>query len=206
VRQAIEIMGGLGAAAQRVSLPHTAYGLPTYYLIAPAEASANLARYDGIRYGYAHAGSTDLLDQYMRTRAEGFGPEVKRRIMVGTYALSAGYYDAYYLQAQKMRTLIKQDFDRALEKFDVIVCPTTPGTAFKIGAKSGNPLEMYLEDVFTLPLNLAGLTGAVVPCGFASGLPIGLQVIGRALDEATVLRVAHAYEQATKWHERRAAL
>ena len=206
VRQAIEIMGGLGAAAQRVSLPHTAYGLPTYYLLAPAEASANLARYDGIRYGYAHQDSADLMDHYMRTRAEGFGPEVKRRIMVGTYALSAGYYDAYYLRAQKMRTLIKQDFDRALEKFDVIVCPTTPSTAFEIGSKSSSPVEMYLEDVFTLPLNLAGLPGAVVPCGFAGGLPIGLQIIGKALDEATVLRVAHAYEQATEWHARRTSL
>ena len=206
VRQAIEIMGGLGAAAQRVSLPNTAYGLPTYYLLAPAEASANLARYDGIRYGYAHEGAADLMEHYTRTRAEGFGAEVKRRIMLGTYALSAGYYDAYYLRAQKMRTLIKQDFDRALAQFDVIVCPTTPSTAFKLGEHSDNPLEMYLEDVFTLPLNLAGLPGAVVPCGFADGLPIGLQIIGRALDEATVLRVAHAYEQATQWHERRTTL
>jgi aspartyl-tRNA(Asn)/glutamyl-tRNA(Gln) amidotransferase subunit A len=203
VRQAIEMMGGLGAAAQRVSLPHTDFGLPTYYLIAPAEASANLARYDGIRYGYSYPDAADLSDLYFRTRADGFGPEVKRRIMVGTYALSAGYYDAYYLRAQKMRTLIKQDFDEALKRFDVIVCPTTPTTAFKIGEKSNNPLEMYLEDIFTLPLNLAGLPGAVVPCGYADGLPVGLQIIGRALDEATVLRVAHAYEQATTWHLKR---
>ncbi|MEP7200782.1 MAG: Asp-tRNA(Asn)/Glu-tRNA(Gln) amidotransferase subunit GatA, partial [Chloroflexota bacterium] len=203
VRQAIEIMGGLGAAAQRVSLPHTDYGLPTYYLIAPAEASANLARYDGVRYGYSYPDAADLMEQYVRTRADGFGAEVKRRIMIGTYALSAGYYDAYYLRAQKMRTLIKQDFDQALEKFDVIVCPATPTTAFRIGQHNNDPLAMYLEDVFTLPLNLAGLTGCVVPCGFADGLPIGLQIIGQALDEATVLRVAHAYEQATMWHTMR---
>lgn len=202
VRQAIDVMDSLGATAQRVSLPHTDYGLPTYYLIAPAEASANLARYDGVRYGYRHPETTDLLDMYMRTREEGFGAEVKRRIMIGTYALSAGYYDAYYLRAQQMRTLIKQDFDRVLEDFDVIVCPTTPTVAFKIGEKTDNPIEMYLADVFTLPLNLAGLTGVVVPCGFAEGLPIGLQIIGRALDEATVLRVAYAYEQATTWHKR----
>ncbi|MBI5880319.1 MAG: Asp-tRNA(Asn)/Glu-tRNA(Gln) amidotransferase subunit GatA [Chloroflexi bacterium] len=206
VRQAIEIMGGLGAAAQRASLPHSDYALPTYYLLAPAEASANLARYDGVRYGYRHASASDLMDQYLQTRAEGFGPEVKRRIMLGTYALSAGYYDAYYLRAQQMRTLIKQDFDRALSTFDVLVCPTTPTTAFKIGEKSDNPLAMYLADIFTLALNLAGLCGATVPCGFAGGLPVGLQIIGRALDEATVLRVAHAYEQATTWHRRKPAL
>jgi len=203
VRQAIEIMGGLGAAAQRVSLPHTDYGLPTYYLIAPAEASANLARYDGVRYGYAKTNTSDLMERYLQTRAEGFGAEVKRRIMIGTYALSAGYYDAYYLRAQKMRTLIKQDFERALEKFDIIACPVTPTTAFKIGQHSNDPVAMYLEDVFTLPLNLAGLAGAVVPCGFADGLPIGLQLIGKALDEATILRVAYAYEQATEWHKQK---
>jgi aspartyl-tRNA(Asn)/glutamyl-tRNA(Gln) amidotransferase subunit A len=201
VRQAIEVMGSLGAAAQRVSLPHTEYGLPTYYLIAPAEASANLARYDGVRYGYAKTNSSDLMERYLQTRADGFGAEVKRRIMIGAYALSAGYYDAYYVRAQKMRTLIKQDFERALATFDVIVCPVTPTTAFKIGQHSDDPVAMYLEDVFTLPLNLAGLTGAVVPCGFANGLPIGLQIIGKALDEATVLRVAYAYEQATTWHK-----
>ena len=203
VRQAIDVMGSLGARAESVSLPHTDYGLPTYYLIAPAEASANLARYDGVRYGYQHPDAFDLMDLYLRTRDEGFGTEVKRRIMIGTYALSAGYYDAYYLRAQKMRTLIKHDFEAVLARFDVIVCPTTPTTAFKLGEKSDNPIEMYLADVLTLPLNLAGLPGAVVPCGFAGGLPIGLQIIGRAGDEATVLRVAHAYEQATEWYERR---
>ncbi|MCA1553218.1 MAG: Asp-tRNA(Asn)/Glu-tRNA(Gln) amidotransferase subunit GatA, partial [Chloroflexi bacterium] len=203
VRKAIDVMDSLGAAAHRASLPHTDYGLPTYYLIAPAEASANLARYDGVRYGYQHPDAHNLIDQYMRTRGEGFGTEVKRRIMIGTYALSAGYYDAYYLRAQQMRTLIKQDFDRVLADFDVIVCPTTPTTAFKIGEKTDDPLSMYLADVFTLPLNLAGLTGCVLPCGFADGLPIGLQIIGKALDEATVLRVARAYEQATEWHKAR---
>ncbi|MBI1801956.1 MAG: Asp-tRNA(Asn)/Glu-tRNA(Gln) amidotransferase subunit GatA [Chloroflexi bacterium] len=203
VRAAVRVLEALGATADRVSLPHTDYGLPTYYLIAPAEASANLARYDGVRYGYATPDAADLSERYRRTRAEGFGAEVKRRIMIGTYALSAGYYDAYYLRAQKMRTLIKQDFERALDVFDVLVCPATPTTAFKIGAKTANPIEMYLEDVLTLPLNLAGLTGAVVPCGFENGLPIGLQIIGKALDEATVLRVAHAFEQATEWHRRR---
>ncbi len=206
VRRAIEVMKALGATADRVSLPHTDFGLPTYYLLAPAEASANLARYDGVRYGYAYPDAADLWDGYRRTRAEGFGAEVKRRIMIGTYALSAGYYDAYYLRAQKMRTLIKQDFDNALERFDVIVCPTSPTTAFKIGEKTSNPIEMYLADVFTLPLNLAGLPGAVVPCGFADGLPIGLQIIGKVLDEATILRVAHAYEQATEWHKQKPVL
>jgi aspartyl-tRNA(Asn)/glutamyl-tRNA(Gln) amidotransferase subunit A len=200
VRAAIETLAGLGAEVVDVSLPHTTYALPVYYLIAPAEASANLARYDGLRYGLSLEGA-DLWDSYRQTRGQGFGPEVKRRIMLGTYALSAGYYDAYYLKASQVRTLIRQDFDQALERCDVLVAPTTPTTAFKLGEKVDDPLQMYLQDIFTLALSLAGLCGLSLPCGFdASGLPIGLQIMGGAFDEATVLRVAHAYEQATGWH------
>jgi len=202
VRAAVQVYEGLGAEVVEVAMPHTEYALPTYYLIAPAEASANLARYDGVRYGLSHPEATDIWDAYRRTRQEGFGAEVKRRIMLGTYALSAGYYDAYYLKAQKVRTLIKQDFDRALERCDALVVPTTPTTAFRIGERVDDPLQMYLGDVFTLPLNLAGLCGISVPCGSAQGLPIGLQVLGGAYDEATILRVAYAYEQATDWHTR----
>ena len=200
MRAAIGTLAGLGAEVVEVSLPHTTYALPVYYLIAPAEASANLARYDGLRYGLSLRGS-DLWDSYRQTRGQGFGPEVKRRIMLGTYALSAGYYDAYYLKASQVRTLIRQDFDQALEGCDVLVAPTTPTTAFKLGEKVDDPLQMYLQDIFTLALSLAGLCGLSVPCGFdANGLPIGLQIMGAAFDEATVLRVAHAYEQATGWH------
>ena len=200
VREAIATLVDLGAETVDVSLPHTDYGLPVYYLIAPAEASANLARYDGLKYGLSIEGE-DLLDSYRQTRGQGFGPEVKRRIMLGTYALSAGYYDAYYLKAGKVRTLIRQDFDQALAQCDVLVAPTAPTTAFKIGEKTKDPLQMYLQDVFTLALSLAGLPGLSVPCGFdAEGLPIGLQIMGGAFDEATVLRVGHAYEQATGWH------
>ncbi len=202
VRAAVQVYEGLGAEVVEVAMPHTEYALPTYYLIAPAEASANLTRYDGVRYGLSHPEATDIWDAYRRTRQEGFGAEVKRRIMLGTYALSAGYYDAYYLKAQKVRTLIKQDFDRALERCDALVVPTTPTTAFRIGERVDDPLQMYLGDVFTLPLNLAGLCGISVPCGSAQGLPIGLQVLGGAYDEATILRVAYAYEQATDWHTR----
>jgi aspartyl-tRNA(Asn)/glutamyl-tRNA(Gln) amidotransferase subunit A len=177
-----------------------------YYLIAPAEASANLARYDGIRYGLSVPGPT-LWETYTRTRGEGFGAEVKRRIMLGTYALSAGYYDAYYLKAQQVRTLIKQDFEAALREVDVIACPTTPTTAFRIGEKSDDPLSMYLSDIYTLSLNLAGICGMSLPCGFDDrGLPIGLQLIAGAFAEETMLRVAYSYEQATDWHKRRAAL
>jgi aspartyl-tRNA(Asn)/glutamyl-tRNA(Gln) amidotransferase subunit A len=203
VRAAIDTLAGLGAEIVDVSLPHTDYALPVYYLIAPAEASANLARYDGIRYGLS-LGGEELWDSYRQTREQGFGPEVKRRIMLGTYALSAGYYDAYYLKASQVRTLIRRDFDRALAQCDVLVAPTTPSTAFKIGEKVDDPLQMYLEDVFTLALSLAGLPGLSMPCGFdANGLPIGLQIMGGAFDEATVLRVAHAYEMATEWHAMR---
>ncbi|MCS7178270.1 MAG: Asp-tRNA(Asn)/Glu-tRNA(Gln) amidotransferase subunit GatA [Anaerolineae bacterium] len=203
VRAALQRLADLGAEIVEVSLPHTDYALPVYYLIAPAEASANLARYDGVRYGLRMVGNS-LEDTYQQTRGQGFGPEVKRRIMLGTYALSAGYYDAYYLKAQKVRTLIKGDFDRAFEQVDVVVAPTSPTTAFRIGEKTEDPIQMYLSDVFTLSLNLAGICGINVPCGFdAQGLPIGMQIMGPALGEMTVLRVAYAYEQATDWHTRR---
>jgi aspartyl-tRNA(Asn)/glutamyl-tRNA(Gln) amidotransferase subunit A len=201
VRAAVDALAGLGAEVREVSLPHTDYALPVYYLIAPAEASANLARYDGVRYGLRVDESGDLIETYKDTRGRGFGPEVKRRIMLGTYALSAGYYDAYYLKAQKVRTLIKGDFDTAFESVDVIIAPTSPTTAFRIGEKADDPLQMYLSDVFTLSMNLAGNCGLSLPCGFdAGGLPIGMQIMGPPLGEERVLRVAHAYEQSTVWH------
>ncbi len=206
VRAAVDQLADLGAEVQEISLSHTDYALPVYYLVAPAEASANLARYDSVRYGLRVDGG-GLVETYKATRGQGFGPEVKRRIMLGTYALSAGYYDAYYLKAQKVRTLIKADFDAAFEQVDVIVAPTTPTTAFRIGEKMDDPLQMYLADVFTLSMNLAGICGLSLPCGFdGAGLPIGLQVMGPALGEEAVLRVAHAYEQATEWHRRRPEL
>ena len=195
VRAGIGVLEGLGAEIVEVSLPSTDLGLATYYIIAPAEASANLARYDGVRYGYS-AGAGELLDNYLRTRGEGFGAEVKRRIMLGTYALSAGYYDAYYVKAQQVRTLIKAEFDEVLSQVDALLAPTSPSVAFKIGAKTDDPLLMYLNDACTLPVNIAGLPGISLPCGLSNGLPVGLQVIGRAFDEATVLRVADAYERA----------
>jgi aspartyl-tRNA(Asn)/glutamyl-tRNA(Gln) amidotransferase subunit A len=206
VRAAVATLESLGAQSRPVSLPHTEYGLAAYYLIAPAEASSNLARYDGVKYGLRVPGGRDLIDMSGRTRAAGFGAEVKRRIMLGTYALSAGYYDAYYGKAQRVRTLVSRDFARAFEGVDVIVAPTTPGVAFRVGDKA-EPLSMYLNDVLTIPVNLAGLPGLSVPAGFtAAGLPIGLQLIGRAFEEATLLRVAHAYERATAWHLRRAPI
>jgi aspartyl-tRNA(Asn)/glutamyl-tRNA(Gln) amidotransferase subunit A len=195
VRAGIGLLERLGAETVEVSLPSTDLGLATYYIIAPAEASANLARYDGVRYGYS-AGAEELLDNYLRTRGEGFGAEVKRRIMLGTYALSAGYYDAYYVKAQQVRTLIKAEFDEVLSRVDALLAPTSPSVAFKIGAKTDDPLLMYLNDACTLPVNIAGLPGISLPCGLSNGLPVGLQVIGRAFDEATVLRVADAYERA----------
>ncbi len=206
VRAAVDQLADLGAEIIEVSLPHTDYALPVYYLIAPAEASANLARYDGVRYGLRVDGD-GLIGMYKASRGQGFGPEVKRRIMLGTYALSAGYYDAYYLKAQKARTLIKADFDATFEQVDVIVTPTSPTTAFRIGEKTDDPLQMYLSDVFTLSMNLAGICGLSLPCGFdTDGLPIGMQVMGPAFGEEAVLRVAHAYEQATEWHTRRPPL
>jgi aspartyl-tRNA(Asn)/glutamyl-tRNA(Gln) amidotransferase subunit A len=206
VRAAIATLQDLGAEVREISLPHTDLALPVYYLIAPAEASANLARYDGIRYGLSEPGES-LWETYRRTRGEGFGPEVKRRIMLGAYALSAGYYDAYYLKAQQVRTLIKQDFDLALAEVDVIACPTSPTTAFRIGEKADDPLSMYLADIFTLSLNLAGICGLSLPCGFdRAGLPVGLQLIAGAFAEETILGAAFAYEQATAWHLRRPKL
>jgi aspartyl-tRNA(Asn)/glutamyl-tRNA(Gln) amidotransferase subunit A len=204
VKVAIEQLEKLGASFEEVSLPHTQYGLATYYLIAPAECSANLARYDGVKYSSSirDSGAT-LWDVYEKTRGQCFGREVKRRIILGTYALSSGYYDAYYLKAQKVRTLIKRDFDQVFERFDAVVTPTSPNAAFELGAKTQDPLAMYLNDLFTIPTSLAGLPGISVPAGLANGLPVGLQVIGKALDEQTVLRVAHAYEQATEWHKQR---
>ncbi len=200
VRAAIDQLVSLGATVREISLPNTSLGLPVYYLIAPAEVSANLSRFDGVRYGLRVQG-TDLIDTYKKTRGAGFGPEVKRRIMLGTYALSAGYYDAYYIRAQKVRTLIKQDFEAALQEVDVIAAPVTPTTAFKIGENVNDPIKMYLEDVFTLPLSLSGFCGLSVPCGFdQQGLPIGLQLMGPAFGEATILSVAHAYQQTTDWH------
>jgi aspartyl-tRNA(Asn)/glutamyl-tRNA(Gln) amidotransferase subunit A len=203
VRTAIQNLAEMGAETVEISLPHTAYSLPVYYIIAPAEASANLARYDGIRFG-AKIDKGEMWPTYKATRGQGFGAEVKRRIMLGTYALSAGYYDAYYGRAQAVRTLIKQDFENAFAKVDVILAPTAPKTAFKIGENVSDPLAMYLEDVFTLPGSLAGICGLNVPCGFdQSGLPIGLQIMGKAFDETTVLRVGHVYEQASQWVQRR---
>ena len=200
MRQAINQLAELGAIIQPVSLPHIRYALPVYYLIAPAEASANLARYDGIRYG-PQVNGVDVIDSLKKTRAL-FGPEVKRRIMLGTYALSSGYYDAYYGQAQKVRTLITRDFKEAFQQVDVIATPTSPVTAFKIGEKADDPLSMYLADIYTLPLNLSASCGLSVPCGFDSqGLPIGMQLMGDTLQEATILNAAYAYEQATAWHK-----
>jgi aspartyl-tRNA(Asn)/glutamyl-tRNA(Gln) amidotransferase subunit A len=204
VKTAISVIEDLGGSIEEISLPHTEYAVSVYYILAPSEASSNLARYDGVRYGFRVSGANSLRDMYMRTRAQGFGAEVKRRIMIGTYALSAGYYDAYYLKAQRVRTLIKRDFEEAFKRVDVIVTPTSPETAFKIGEKTDDPLKMYLSDIFTIPCNLVGLPGISVPCGFTSdGLPIGLQILGKPFDEGTLLRVAHSYETHTNWRDRR---
>jgi aspartyl-tRNA(Asn)/glutamyl-tRNA(Gln) amidotransferase subunit A len=206
VRVAVDQLADLGAEIREVRLPHTEYALPSFYLIAPAECSANLARYDGVRYGLSAPDAPDIWESYRQTRERGFGPEVKRRIMLGTFVLSTGYYDAFYLKAQKVRTLIKQDFDLAFEQVDVVVGPTSPTTAFKIGEKAGDPLQMYLSDVYTLSCNLAGICGVSLPCGFADGLPVGLQIQGPAFQEEKILRVAYAYEQSTRWHDRRPAM
>ena len=214
VKSAIDValkqLQSLGAETVDVSLPHTDYGIAVYYFLATAEASANLARFDGVRYGYRAKDPKDLLDHYGRTREEGFGAEVKRRIILGTYVLSSGYYDAYYLRAQKVRELIRQDFAKAFEKVDAIVSPTSPVPAFKLGERTADPLQMYLADIFTNTGNLAGICGISVPCGFAkvggSQLPIGLQLLGKALDEARVFQIAHAYEQSTNWHKARPKL
>lgn len=201
VTAAIQQLQDLGAQVVDVSLPHTQYALATYYITAPAEASANLARYDGVRYGKRVEGD-NLIDTYLKTRGEGFGPEVKRRIMLGTHALSSGYYDAYYVKAQKVRTLIKQDFDTAFESCDVIVAPTSPTVAFKAGSRTSDPYQMYLADIFTIPANMAGIPGISVPCGFSEEMPVGLQFLGKAFDESRLLGVAHAYEQAAGWYHK----
>jgi len=200
IRTAIGTMEGLGAKiGWDVSLPHTRHALAVYYIIAPSEASANLARYDGVKYGYSYAETNNMWEAMEKTRQFGFGPEVKRRIMLGTYALSAGYYDAYYLKAQKVRTIIRSEFDRAFEKYDALITPTSPTVPFKIGEKADNPIQMYLSDVCTLPINIAGLPAVSIPAGFVDGLPVGLQIIGKPFAEETILRVAYAYEQAAGW-------
>ncbi|NEW09130.1 Asp-tRNA(Asn)/Glu-tRNA(Gln) amidotransferase subunit GatA [Paenibacillus sp. SYP-B3998] len=206
VLEALKVLEGLGAVWEEVTLPHSEYAVAAYYLLASSEASSNLARFDGVRYGVRSDNARNLLDVYHMSRSEGFGPEVKRRIMLGTYALSSGYYDAYYLKAQKVRTLIKQDFDQVFEKFDIIIGPTAPTPAFKIGEQNEDPLTMYLNDIMTIPVSLAGIPAISVPCGFVNGLPVGLQVIGKALDESTLLRVAHAFEQHTDHHKQRPQL
>lgn len=208
---AVKQLGELGAEIIEVSLPHTDYAISVYYILATAEASANLARFDGVRYGHRAENVSSLFDHYARTRAEGFGAEVKRRIILGTYVLSSGYYDAYYLRAQKVRELIRQDFVRAFEKVEALVSPTSPSPAFKLGEKTTDPLQMYLADIFTNAANLAGICGISVPCGFVQSkngkkLPIGLQLLGKALDEARIFQIAHAYEQSTDWHKARPAI
>lgn len=206
VMEALKTFESLGAEWEEVSLPHTDYAIATYYLLASSEASSNLARFDGVRYGVRAEDPANLLDLYKKSRSEGFGPEVKRRIMLGTYALSSGYYDAYYKKAQQVRTLIKRDFDQAFERFDLIVGPTAPTTAFRIGEQVGDPLTMYLNDICTIPVSLAGVPAISVPCGLADGLPVGLQIIGKPFDESTVLRAAHAFEGMTEFHKLRPAL
>jgi aspartyl-tRNA(Asn)/glutamyl-tRNA(Gln) amidotransferase subunit A len=202
VRDAIKVYESLGADIMEISLPHTEYALPVYYLIAPAEASANLARYDGVRFGL-RVEDGGMLDMFLKSRGRGFGAEVKRRIMLGTYALSAGYFDAYYGQAQKVRKLIRADFDKAFTRVDTIAAPVAPTTAFKIGGHGDDPLAMYLEDVFTLPANLAGVPGLAFPAGFdGQGLPIGMQLMGRHFEEQTLFKLAHAYQKTTNWHKR----
>jgi aspartyl-tRNA(Asn)/glutamyl-tRNA(Gln) amidotransferase subunit A len=207
VRAAIERLEELGAELVEVSLPHTRYAVAAYYLCATAEASSNLARYDGAHYGYRAAGTDNIIDMFSRTRAEGFGKEVKRRIMLGTYALSAGYYDAYYLKALRVRTLIKRDFEQAFEHVDAIVTPTSPTAAFRVGEKTDDPLQMYLSDIFTISVNLAGVPALALPCGFTSdNLPIGLQLIAPNFEEGRLLSIAHAYEQSTDFHTRKPPL
>jgi len=210
INAAVNHFGSLGAEIVDVSLPHTEFGVAVYYFLATAEASANLARFDGVRYGHRAENPRDLLDHYGRTREEGFGAEVKRRIILGTYVLSSGYYDAYYIRAQKVRELIRQDFVNAFQKVDAILSPTSPVPAFKLGERSADPLQMYLADVFTIPANLAGICGISLPCGFAKvdgiQLPIGLQLLGKALDEARLFQIANAYEQTTDWHKARSPI
>ncbi len=207
VREAAKVYESLGATIVDVSMPHTKYAIATYYVIVPSEVSSNMSRYDGIRYGHTVSHPENLLDYYERVRSEGFGPEVKRRIMIGTYALSAGYYDAYYRKAQKVRTLVKQDFEEAFENVDVLLSPVAPTPAFKIGAHTGDPLQMYLEDVFTCPINLSGMCGLAIPCGFSSeNLPIGMQLIGPQFREDLLFQFGHAFQKETDWHGRKPGL
>jgi aspartyl-tRNA(Asn)/glutamyl-tRNA(Gln) amidotransferase subunit A len=206
VLDAVRLLESLGAKSERIKLPHTGYAIAAYYILATSEASSNLARYDGVKYGFRAKGK-DLIDMYMETRAKGFGSEVKRRIMLGTYALSAGYYEAYYKKGQQVRTLIKRDFDEAFKKVDVIITPTSPTPAFKIGEKTADPLQMYLSDIFTISVNLAGVPAASIPCGLAKGsLPIGLQIIAKPFDEAAIIKTAYTFEQSTDWHKKRPAI
>lgn len=200
IMDALHVLESLGATCEEVSLPHTEYALAAYYILASSEASSNLSRFDGIRYGTRSDNAKDLLDIYTKSRSEGFGDEIKRRIMLGTYALSSGYYDAYYVKAQKVRTLVKQDFDQVFSKYDVLVGPTTPAPAFKLGTHVNDPLTMYLNDIYSIPVSMAGNPAISVPCGLEDGLPVGMQVIGKAFDESTILRVAHAFEQNTEHH------
>ena len=206
VQAAARMLEGAGAVVEECSLPLTRYALAVYYIIAPSEASANLARYDGVKYGYSARGAASAWEAMEGTRGGGFGPEVKRRIMLGTYALSAGYYDAYYLKALKVRALIRREFEEAFHRFDALLTPTTPAVAFRIGEKTGDPVAMYQSDICTIPVNIAGIPCISVPCGFSEGLPIGMQVMGPALGEETVLRTAYTYQQATDWHTRRPPL
>ena len=206
VQAAIETLESLGASVEPVSLPTTRYALACYYIIAPSECSANLARYDGVKYGFSYQDTQNMWEAMERTRAGGFGPEVKRRVILGAYALSAGYYDAYYLKAQQARTLIRRDFDRVFDQVDALVTPTSPVVAFRLGEKINDPVEMYLIDVCTVPANIAGLPGISVPCGFSQGLPVGMQLIGPHLSEQRLLNIAYAYEQATSWHTERPEL
>ena len=207
MERALSKLEDLGADIDReVSLPHTKYALAVYYIIAPSEASANLARYDGVKYGYSAQDAENMWDAMEKTRQHGFGAEVKRRIMLGTYALSSGYYDAYYLKAQKVRTLIRREFDTAFEKYDALVAPTSPSVPFKLGEKTADPVQMYLSDICTIPVNIAGIPSISVPAGFSFGLPIGMQIMGKPFGEETLFRIAYAYEQATGWHNLRAPL
>ena len=205
ILKAVAVFKAAGAMIAEIDLPSFEYALPTYYLIAPAEASANLARYDGVKYGLRVPAET-LLEMYQKTRQQGFGPEVKRRIMIGTYALSAGYYDAYYLKAQKVRTLIRDDFQKAFSKYDILICPTAPDVAFKIGEKVADPLSIYLSDIATIPVNLAGLPAISIPCGFLDNLPVGLQIIGKPFDEETILKASYFYEKTHDWNQRMPSL
>ena len=200
LERASSVLEGLGASLEEVSLPTTPYALACYYILALSECSANLARYDGVKYGFSYQDTENVWEAMERTRQFGLGAEVKRRIMLGTYALSAGYYDAYYLKAQKVRTLLRREFDDAFQRLDALVTPTCPTAAFRLGEKTEDPVQMYLSDIYTVPVNVAGLPSISVPCGLAKGLPVGMQLIGPALSEETLLRVAHAYEQATDWH------